>query len=88
MLTLLWSKKKILEIKLLSGDKAIKKTQIYSIMIKLKLGGEAGGQKAENLEMKRSSASLIADTRPMLKKMALLTIGHLLLRILLNTLRH
>ena len=57
-------------------------------MNKVKWGGDARGQKAENLEMKRSSASLIADTPPMLKKMALLTLGHLLLRILFNKLSH
>ena len=57
-------------------------------MNKVKWGGDARGQKAENLEMKRSSASLIADTPLMLKKMALLTLGHLLLRILFNKLRH
>ena len=57
-------------------------------MNKVKWGGDARGQKVENLEMKRSSASLIADTPPMLKKMALLTLGHLLLRILFNKLSH
>ena len=55
-------------------------------MNKVKWGGDARGQKAENLEMKRSSASLIADTPPMMKKMALLTLGHLLFRILFNKL--
>ena len=54
-------------------------------MNKVKWGGDARGQKAENLEMKRSSAS---DTAPLLKKMALLTLGHLLLRILFNKLSH
>ena len=57
-------------------------------MNKVKWGGDARGQKAENLEMKRSSASLIADTPLMFKKMALLTLGHLLLRILFNKLSH
>ena len=57
-------------------------------MNKVKWGGDARGQKAENLEMKRSSASLIADTPPMLRKMDLLTLGHLLLRTLFNKLKH
>ena len=44
-------------------------------MNKVKWGGDARGQKAENLEIKRSSASLIADTLPMLRQMALLTLA-------------
>ena len=57
-------------------------------MMKVKLGGDARGQKGKNSDMWRSSVTLIADTQLILRKIALLTLGHLQLRIFLNKLRH
>ena len=57
-------------------------------MIKVKLGGDGRGQKEKNLDIKRNTAILIAETPLMLRKMALLTLEHLLLRIFFNKWRH
>ena len=77
MLTLLWQK-----IKLLTGDKALKKTQIDSILKKLLMA--KNGRNERRSEGQSLSSPIMP---PKLRKMVFLHSGHRLLRIFLNKFR-